>query len=126
MTTKTDPSFRIPVSFHLHGFTIPVSFDAKQTVEHDVIGSANYTDGHKIKLAPLSDKAGFSFISPQQQSQVFCHELVHMILKHMGETRLCNDERFVDLFGNLLYQALSTFRYAPPKKPHKGGKHGHR
>jgi hypothetical protein len=41
--------------------------------------------------------------------QTFCHELVHAVLSAMNH-RLNNDEVFVDNFGSLLHQALSSFR----------------
>ena len=39
---------------------------------------------------------------------VFYHELVHCILQTMNEKQLYEDEKFTDIFGGLLHQALNT------------------
>lgn len=38
----------------------------------------------------------------------FLHEVIHAILWEMGERRLYNNEKFVDLLSNLLCQVLRT------------------
>lgn len=38
-------------------------------------------------------------------NQTFMHEIIHMILEEIGEKDL-NNEKFVDLFSNALYQVF--------------------
>jgi hypothetical protein len=40
----------------------------------------------------------------------FCHELTHAILDLIKEDKLSKNEKFVDLFGGALHQALSTMK----------------
>ena len=42
------------------------------------------------------------------KEQTFLHELIHMILDHMQEFELSKNEKFVNTFSELLYQALET------------------
>jgi hypothetical protein len=44
--------------------------------------------------------------------QVFCHELVHAVLDEMKH-KISYDEKFVDNFGSLLQQALTSFDSNP-------------
>ena len=41
----------------------------------------------------------------------FWHELTHAILDSMGETKLCNNETFVEEFSNRLSKAIQTARF---------------
>lgn len=44
--------------------------------------------------------------------QSLCHEIVHWVLYIMNEDEHRNNERFVDLMGHFVYQALQTAEYA--------------
>jgi hypothetical protein len=44
----------------------------------------------------------------QIMEHTFCHELCHAILSHMGEDKLTRNEKFVDVFGGLLHQAMTS------------------
>jgi hypothetical protein len=46
-----------------------------------------------------------------QQSHAFLHELTHFIFKRAGEDKLSKNERIVNLFSRLLYQALKTMEF---------------
>lgn len=48
--------------------------------------------------------------SKQLTEHVFFHELVHCILQNMGEQELYNNEKFTDVFGGLLHQAILTMK----------------
>jgi len=53
------------------------------------------------------------FIDPtcapiETTEQAYWHELVHWILFIMNEHELRDNEKFVDTFGHLLYQAIDT------------------
>ena len=99
-------SFPIPKSFQLHGQTIHVVMD-------DNLGSMQGNRGevrsgyNEIRLQPAvkGDPQ-----PPSKIEQAFLHELVHAILNHM-ESESENDEKFVNLFANLLHQALSSAEY---------------
>lgn len=49
------------------------------------------------------------------KEQTFLHEVVHMILDHMNEGQLSQDEKFVNTFSELLYQFLETSEYKKGK-----------
>ena len=53
-----------------------------------------------------------SELGDTQIQQTFCHELTHAILDSMNH-KLSNNETFVDNFGSLLAQALSSFDSNP-------------
>lgn len=97
---------RIPTKFELHGQTINVLYDNALIAKTDSRGEA-HARNNIIYLQPNNDGC------PQPQTsveQAFCHELTHFILQHM-ESDKNNDEIFVNLFGNLLHQALVTAEY---------------
>ena len=52
-------------------------------------------------------KRWFSY-SDDTVEHTFYHELVHAILFNMGEMKLYSNERFVDAFGGMLQQYMST------------------
>lgn len=95
---------RIPKRFNLHGQTITVRYADDLIHKEDRVGGAYYRDSI-IKLQADSQSTPRS---REQIEQNFCHELTHFILDQMGEPRLRSNEKFVDLFANLLHQALNT------------------
>ena len=100
---------RIPNSFYLLGQKITVEQDSNLTFEADAKGISLFREG-KIVLQRREQ------YSPQSQvEQTFCHELVHWILHQMGEGELGGNEKFVDVFGSLLHQALSTATFKATK-----------
>lgn len=44
------------------------------------------------------------------QLQTFWHEAAHAMLEHIGRKDLSEDEQFVDLLGQAIYQLLKTKR----------------
>ena len=98
---------KIPYEYQIFGQTIKVEFCKDLTDETNFTGS--FTDRHNIiKIQENSDSIKRL---PSQIEEVFCHELVHNIYRAMGEKKLASNEKHVDLFGNLLHQALSTAKY---------------
>ena len=89
----------IPKQFKLFGQTIEVVYDKEMGQRDGIIGSANHTH-NKIILQPNS--AGYAR-TQEQVDQCFYHELVHCVLKAMGEGD-DHDEKFVDVFASLLHQ----------------------
>ena len=45
------------------------------------------------------------------KEQTFLHELTHMIFDYMNERDIAKDERLVNTFSELLYQAFETMEY---------------
>ena len=95
---------RIPKRFNLHGQTVTVVYD--NTLLEDASARGMFHPlPQLIQLNPADPEAGHSRSGVEQ---TFCHELTHSILYAMGELKLYNNEKFVDLFGHLLHQALTT------------------
>jgi hypothetical protein len=97
---------KIPTEFKLFGLTIAIEYDAALFRERKEFGVA-LLDKETIVLQTLDD----SQLTQPQQEQTFCHEWVHHILDKMGEDKLCNNEKFVDIFSQLLYQSIVTMKY---------------
>jgi hypothetical protein len=97
---------RIPRSFQLLGHTIRVEILSVRAWQElgekydfdDAVGYFSPTD----KLVLI--KRGVQ----SEMLHTFAHELLHAILDSMN-SKLSNDEVFVDNFGGLLAQALATF-----------------
>lgn len=55
------------------------------------------------------------YVKKQKNKEIeihtFLHELVHCILAYMNESKLNDNEKFVDLFGGMLHQILKTSKY---------------
>ena len=105
---------KIPGRFKLLGQTISVVFVPGEFTERDgAHGFASYRL-NQIQLRPPTETHP---LSAEQIGQTFCHELTHFILFHAGAAYTCKDddmhrdEGFVDLFGSLLHQALTTMEY---------------
>lgn len=60
-------------------------------------------DRRKIYLNPAANA------DREDLEHTFLHELVHAILNGMGETRLSDSEKFVDVFAAMLHQALISY-----------------
>lgn len=94
---------RIPITFQIAGLTFTVALDDKLAEATKQLGIVDYHQ-QKIVIDP-------SHAPKETTEQAYFHELVHTILFIMNEDELQNNERFVDLFAHLLYQALSTSTY---------------
>lgn len=98
--------FTIPKSIQLHGQLIKIEESDILTSEEDALGQADYRRQVIVMQKLLTGVP----ITSQRQAQVFWHEVVHFILFHM-EHKLKTDEAFVNLFGNLLHQAVTSMDY---------------
>ena len=74
-----------------------------------VIGCVNY-DRRRIQLGRTSNTTGKEF-KPEQIADTFWHEVVHTILKDMGEHRLNSNEAFVTKFANRLTETINTAKF---------------
>lgn len=90
---------QIPKSFKLLGRQFTVISSARHCI--DCHGICN----PDVNQIILSDS-----IPRSKRESVFCHELVHAVLSVMGEEELYLNEKFVETFGGILHQALSTMK----------------
>lgn len=97
----------IPKSFELFGQTITVEFVDDLVEEQEAHGISSL----KKNLIQLQSTNAIVKRPITQIEQTFLHELVHNIYSAMGETKLCNNEKHIELFSQLLHQALTTQKY---------------
>lgn len=95
---------KIPSSFEIFGHKIRIEEVEELLTDEDCFGSWNINK-NLIKLQTTSN------INKTTQEATLCHEIVHCILEHIGEDKLSKNEKFVDLFGQALYQVLNTTKY---------------
>lgn len=98
---------QIPKRFKLLGHTIEVMEEPGRYYERNAYGACSY-EGKWIKLVPPSDSHP---VTPSSMEHTFLHELIHMCLYHTEQSKLNENEDFVDLMAGLLHQALSTMEY---------------
>lgn len=96
-----------PKSFKLFATKIEVEFDNTRMNNEGTYGQCDYNSS-KITL---SDTQGLTPMSECQIKNTFYHEKVHAILNAMSEHKLNGNERFVELFAQLLRQADETAEY---------------
>lgn len=113
----------IPASFNLHGQVISVVFVPDLLYKESAYGFAKYAE-NLIQLQPSTVDCP---VPTEMMEETFCHEMVHHILLHVGgkyAEQLKNDEDFVDKFGKLLHQALTTqkgnLQYAASRQDNQG------
>ena len=99
---------RIPKSFNLMGKTYTVEYMPRLNFSEGAMGMA-YHRSHRIGLQ--TDTPEYTRTT-EDNEQTFLHELTHHILHAMGETKLNNNEKFVDMFAGFLHQALTSMEYA--------------
>lgn len=93
---------KIPKSFELMGATYKVILtDVKDWPDDEAVGFCNFLN-QQILI--------YTAVSESQQEQTFFHELVHCILDKMGEQRLNDNEKFVDVMGSLLHQVWKSIK----------------
>ena len=94
------------------GQTIQVVFAPELFIEKDgAYGFSSYRQ-NQIQLRPSTPTLP---LNDEQIGQTFCHELMHFIVYHAGAAYkgkadyMHQDEEFIDLCGQLLHQALTSF-----------------
>ena len=73
------------------------------------MGRVHYHE-QRIQLGRTSNITGKPF-KPEQITDTFWHEVVHTILRDMGEHRLNSNEAFVTKFANRLTESINTARF---------------
>jgi len=96
----------IPRRFQIHGHQVtvkilPASGWKRLKLPNDAVGIYDPTS-HVIALRKE--------LGDTETQQAFCHELTHALLDAMNH-KLSFDEVFVDNFGSLMAQALSSFSH---------------
>lgn len=76
--------------------------------KHDM--GRTYYDEQRIRLGRMSNTTGKHY-RPEQIADTFWHEVVHAILKDMGEHRLNANEVFVTKFANRLTEAIQHAKF---------------
>jgi hypothetical protein len=95
---------KIPSRFNLFGHTIQVTWHDDLFIRSSNVGEAHY-GFNEIKLDTMDGKP------ESYKSQVFAHELLHIIFNQMGECDLRDNEKFIDIFSSLLVQAIDSMEY---------------
>lgn len=96
----------IPAQYELMGKTVTVKQVDCLVVNSDADGE------HHPRLDEIQiQKNSLAWPrSDDQLGEAFWHEVTHSILDAMEEKKLNDNERFVTLFGNLLYQVYKTMK----------------
>jgi hypothetical protein len=90
----------IPRQIELGGIVVTVELDATLHKYKGMIGEARYSE-QKIVIDP-------NVAAVDTTEQAYWHELIHWILFIMNEDELRNNEKFIDIFAHLLYQAVKS------------------
>ena len=93
--------FKVPKKYTIGGQDIII-----ETVESDGEDYGNYS--HAIGRLRICKKVGDIPQSETSQLNTFFHELIHSILRTMGELELNDNEKFVNCFAGFLTEAIRT------------------
>lgn len=97
---------KIPAEYQLMGKTVKVVMVDSLVVNNDADGE-HHPRLDEIKIQRNSPAWPRS---EDQLGEAFWHEVTHSILDVMEEKKINENERFVTLFGNLLYQVYKTMK----------------
>lgn len=95
---------RIPKTVQILGHTITVEYDQDLMLNESAYGMAHFNE-NRIVLQSPGKKVALSIMR-----QTFYHELTHFMLFYMNN-ELYMDEKFVDDFGQILHQVMTTASY---------------
>lgn len=93
----------IPSKFNVGGQEMEVRL--VERCEDNTIGSCSLASGF-IEIAERHSKDAYQ--SATSKKNTFYHELVHSILRTMGETDLNDNEKFVCCFAGFLTEAMTN------------------
>jgi hypothetical protein len=93
---------KIPKKFKMFNHEITVTMNDMLRHNQDYMGVCKQRE-LKIEIDPT--------LSKTYKEQTFLHELTHMILGMMGEETLNSNEKFVNTFSELWYQAIESMKY---------------
>lgn len=98
---------RIPKRFKLMGKEYTVEYMPKLNFTDGAVGIAY----HRTRRIGLQTDCPEYPRSKEENEQTFLHELTHHILHVMEHSKLCDNEKFVNMFAGFLHQALTTMEY---------------
>lgn len=98
---------KIPKQFDLFGCTWKVEFNNTRCNDLTAYGYCDYT----TKTILLSDLELNNTLTEDLIIQTYIHEIIHAILDSMYERELSKNEKFVDMFSQLLYQLFKSAKY---------------
>lgn len=100
-------SNKIPREFMLQGQKYKVQVSAKPTQKTELTNLDKYAglSNRNLGLCWIRGNGG---IDKEYQVHVFYHELVHLMLDHIGESKLSAKEKFVDDLAGLIHQFIET------------------
>ena len=98
---------KIPTSFQLFGSDWSILWDNKRMQDRESYGTSSYA----TKEITLSNIQESDTLAEDKINQTYFHELTHAILDSMHEYDLSNNEKFVNIFSELLYQSIKTAKY---------------
>lgn len=96
----------IPLTCELAGVEFKTVF-VKKVQNAGNLGKSFISNGI-IQLQEMNYGQEVSF---QQNQNTYFHELTHMILDQIGELELSQNEKFVQNFGNLIFEFLRTAKW---------------
>lgn len=94
----------IPKSFKVFASTINIYIENERLSLEGSLGDCNFNSS-KISLC---DSYKGKLINNSVVIDTFYHEKIHIILDAMGEYKLSNNEKFVEVFSRLLRQTDET------------------
>lgn len=92
----------IPKEFKIMGETITVKFKDDLKVRRDNFGETHHRFNEIWIDSTLSDDI---------KQHTFWHEFVHIALEKMLEHELSDNEKFVNILGGFINQAMNTMLY---------------
>ena len=93
--------FIIPSKYTVGGQDVFIEY-----VECDGEDYGNYT--HCLGRLKICKKIGDTPQSDTSKLNTFFHELIHSVLRTMGEYELNNNEKFINSFAGFLTEAIRT------------------
>ena len=89
---------KIPKSIHIIDSEFHITLDKELQTTESIVGKASFWREQIIL------QTNHKHYTKNQMYQTFWHEAVHCILNKMGEDKLNDDEKFVDLMASCLNQ----------------------
>lgn len=97
---------KLPKQFQLFGKTIDIVEVDNLIQRSDADGLCDYRLG---QISIQTNKNGWQR-KEDQIEQALWHEITHAIFDAIGEDKLKEDERLVDLFSSALHQVIKTLK----------------
>jgi hypothetical protein len=109
----------IPKTFEVMGHRVTVRITPEKTI--GAHAKAIGCKGDNSNLCGLYDHSTHTiFLSDKLKGtelhQTFLHEKMHCLLESAGKPKLSENEGFVDLLSELLYQSIVTVKGSHPKR----------